>query len=167
MDFGILGVFFATIVLVIALKARGGAGAVNSAALFPIEARIDALLKNAGVRYDANVDMPVDVLDALTRGDKIEAIKRYRVAKGVGLKEAKDVVEQTKGGYLRVQEKLDALLKSAGVQYDPSAGIQEAVTEAIRANKMIEAVKLYRAATGVGLKEAKDAVEEKKRQMGM
>src|SRR5437764_14638715 len=36
---------------------------------------------------------PPAVLDALRRGRKIEAIKLYREAAGVGLKEAKDYVE--------------------------------------------------------------------------
>ena len=36
----------------------------------------------------------------------------------------------------------------------------------IRAGRMIEAIKTYRAATGQGLKESKDAVEEMKRRLG-
>src|SRR5262245_6629702 len=34
-----------------------------------------------------------DVLEALQSGNKIEAIRRYRAATGLGLKEAKDAVE--------------------------------------------------------------------------
>jgi ribosomal protein L7/L12 len=34
------------------------------------------------------------VLDALKRGEKINAIKEYRLVTGVGLKEAKDFVEE-------------------------------------------------------------------------
>jgi hypothetical protein len=34
-----------------------------------------------------------ELLDLLRRGDKIEAIKRYRERTGAGLKEAKDAVE--------------------------------------------------------------------------
>jgi hypothetical protein len=37
--------------------------------------------------------LPPDVLDALARGNKIEAIKLLRGHTGLGLKEAKDAVE--------------------------------------------------------------------------
>jgi len=42
------------------------------------------------------------IAEALYRGQKIDAIKRYRELRGVGLKEAKDAVEQLEAG-LRVQ----------------------------------------------------------------
>ena len=40
-----------------------------------------------------SADMPADVITALSRGQKIEAIKRLREARGIGLKEAKDAVD--------------------------------------------------------------------------
>ena len=43
---------------------------------------------------DVNQDLPIDAIAALERGSKIEAIKCVRIAQGVGLKEAKDIVEQ-------------------------------------------------------------------------
>ena len=138
-------------------KMRPATGDATS--LAPIEKRVDALLKNAGIRYDPVSSMPAGVQDALTNGNKIEAIKLYRDATGVGLKEAKDAVEQTGGGTQRIVAKLDALMKGLGVKYDPAAGGMAAVDDAIRAGNTIEAIKLYRTATGAGLKEAKDAVE--------
>lgn len=42
--------------------------------------------------------LPDDVLDALRSGNKIEAIKRLREATGLGLKEAKDLVEAHEAG---------------------------------------------------------------------
>lgn len=42
----------------------------------------------------ANQDLPNEAIKALERGSKIEAIKCIRIAYGVGLKEAKDIVEQ-------------------------------------------------------------------------
>ncbi|WP_409079661.1 ribosomal protein L7/L12 [Pseudomonas sp. SG20056] len=38
-------------------------------------------------------DLPVEVAAALERGQKIEAIKLLRELRGIGLKEAKDVVD--------------------------------------------------------------------------
>lgn len=37
--------------------------------------------------------LPEDVVAALVQGNKIEAIKRLRTARGMGLKEAKEAVE--------------------------------------------------------------------------
>jgi len=37
--------------------------------------------------------LPEDVIAALVQGNKIEAIKRLRAARGIGLKDAKDQVE--------------------------------------------------------------------------
>ena len=41
-----------------------------------------------------DTDTESEILDALQRGEKIEAIQRYRQVTGVGLKEAKDFVEE-------------------------------------------------------------------------
>jgi hypothetical protein len=42
--------------------------------------------------------LPAEVVDALRRGNKIEAIKLLRNATGLGLKEAKDAVERIEVG---------------------------------------------------------------------
>lgn len=42
---------------------------------------------------DIHRTLPTEALTALQRGSKIEAIKHVREAHGIGLKEAKDVVE--------------------------------------------------------------------------
>lgn len=60
-----------------------------------IEGKLDAILKHSGVRFDPLEGIPPDALDALRRGQKIEAIKRYRHATGAGLQEAKDMIEET------------------------------------------------------------------------
>ena len=64
------------------------------AVLSRIDAKLDLLLKQQAIEYDPYKDISFDVRDALQRGRKIEAIKRYRKEKGVGLKEAKDFIEQ-------------------------------------------------------------------------
>lgn len=43
---------------------------------------------------DVNQDLPGEAIAALQRGSKIDAIKFVRIARGVGLKEAKEIVEQ-------------------------------------------------------------------------
>jgi ribosomal protein L7/L12 len=65
----------------------------HTRALSRLESKVDALLKHQGVHFDPYSDVPATVIDALRRGEKIEAIKQYRSATGVGLKEAKERVE--------------------------------------------------------------------------
>jgi ribosomal protein L7/L12 len=57
------------------------------------EAKIDLLLKHAGLTYDPHANVPPGVVEALRAGKKIEAIRQYRMATGADLKEAKEFVE--------------------------------------------------------------------------
>jgi hypothetical protein len=59
-----------------------------------IEAKLDLLLAEAGLEYDPLKDALPEIVEILRRGDKIGAIKCYRNASGVGLKDAKDYVEE-------------------------------------------------------------------------
>lgn len=61
-----------------------------------LEAKVDALLKHAGATYDPLRDVPPDVIEAIHRGETILAVKRYREATGVGLKEAKDFLDEVR-----------------------------------------------------------------------
>jgi ribosomal protein L7/L12 len=72
-------------------------------------------------------------------------------------------LEQRLRSVSRVERKLDALLAQAGVRYDPYGSAPPEVIEALRRGKKIEAIKHYRAATGAGLKEAKEYVDELER----
>jgi len=58
----------------------------------------------------------------------------------------------------RLEDKVDLLLKQAGLE-EPPAPRQDEVAALARAGKKIEAIKVYREATGAGLLEAKEAVE--------
>jgi ribosomal protein L7/L12 len=63
----------------------------------------------------------------------------------------------------RLEAKIDLLLAHAGLSYDPYATLPPEVVAAIRGGDKIAAIKAYREATGAGLKEAKDFVEEARR----
>jgi ribosomal protein L7/L12 len=91
--------------------------------------------------------LPAKVLDALQRGNAIEAIKLLRESTGLGLKEAKDVIDE----HLRGKPSM-APAASAG-------RIPSSVAEALQRGNKIEAIRLMREHTGLGLKEAKDAVD--------
>jgi hypothetical protein len=58
-----------------------------------IEMKLDLVMQQAGVEFPPYKALPGEVIDALKRGEKIAAIKSYRAATGVGLKEAKDRIE--------------------------------------------------------------------------
>jgi hypothetical protein len=77
-----------------AVVARMTSGRSHLQPLSRLEAKLDALLKHAGIQFDPYADVPQPVIDALRRGKKIEAIKEYRAATGAGLQEAKDYVEE-------------------------------------------------------------------------
>lgn len=101
----------------------------------------------------------------LSANQKIAAVKLYREQTGVGLAEAKDAVEVCERG---------GTLPSPGVPATASQGPPVAsgsrdalVLEHLLAGRKIDAVKAYRQATGAGLKEAKDAVEELARRHGI
>ena len=61
---------------------------------------------------DANKDLPAEAIAALERGSKIEAVKCVRIAYGIGLKEAKDIVEQ----FLERSQSLKKHMVSANVE---------------------------------------------------
>ena len=96
--------------------------------------------------------------DLITNGRKIEAIKFYREQTGLGLKEAKDAVEAMEeamrsGAPLPVQQDQEATHR---LLLDIKSDL---LHELIFAGQKIRAIKFYREEYGVGLKEAKEAVE--------
>lgn len=57
-----------------------------------------------------------------------------------------------------VERKLDLLLKQLGV--DPNEGLDEQIQQLVKSGQKIEAIKLYRMQSGLGLKEAKEHIEQ-------
>ena len=88
------------------------------------------------------------VRDLLAQDKKIEAINAFRQATGTSLKEAMDVVENIGSG--------DSWQRAKIIP----AERHDQITDLLRQNRKVEAIRLYRETTGIGLKEAKDAVEE-------
>lgn len=93
--------------------------------------------------------LPAKVLASLQRGNTLEAIKLLRESGGLGLKEAKDVIDRHLRG--NVVSHANAAAGTA---------LPADVAEAMRQGKKIEAIRLLREQTGLGLKEAKEAVEQ-------
>lgn len=98
-----------------------------------------------------------ELLELLKSGHFIPALKHYRDKHGVGLAEAKAAI--------------DAWRAQAGHHEQAAQAVETAVTDpqivaAIRKGKIIEAIKLYRAKTGVSLQDAKEAIDTWRRQLG-
>lgn len=59
-----------------------------------IERKLDLLMKNNGIEYNPGADIPAHIIQKALNGEKIAAIKLYREHARVGLKEAKDAIEE-------------------------------------------------------------------------
>ena len=92
--------------------------------------------------------LPDDVLAALQRGQTIEAIKLLRGSTGLGLAEAKDLIDRHLGG------RPVSIARST-----PLTELPADVAAAMQQGNKLEAIRLLREHTGIGLKEAKEAVE--------
>lgn len=93
-----------------------------------------------------------EIIDLLKQGRKLEAVKLFRELAGVDLKQALEEIE-----YI-----------AAGLENEPGQEpmtpappeIPEEVRKLALEGKKIEAIKILRHKTGLGLKEAKDQVDE-------
>lgn len=86
------------------------------------------------------------------------AIKLYRESTGVGLAEAKAAVE--------AMARNEAVKPPDGVMNYDNPILDGRIRSLLSKRQKIEAVKIYREEYGVGLKEAKDAVDGIERSMG-
>lgn len=80
-----------------------------------LDAKVDALLRASGVKFDELQDVPADVPEALERGETILAIKRFRQATGGGPQRSEGF--RRRGPASRVDGKL-----SLRVNVDNAAG---------------------------------------------
>ena len=96
--------------------------------------------------------LPPDVLAALAEGETIAAIKLLRERTGLGLKEAKEVIDQHLSG--------NPVALAAGARVGMGeVPLPATVVAALQGGNKIEAIRLLREATGLGLKEAKDVID--------
>jgi ribosomal protein L7/L12 len=120
--------------------------------------------------------LPPEVLRALERGQLIEAIKLLRQSRGLGLKEAKHVVDahmgrgspphaakthaaQTRAAQTHAAQPHEPM-HAAPAHPPPSAPADNnGVLAALQAGNKIEAIRRMRNATGMSLKQAKEAVD--------
>jgi ribosomal protein L7/L12 len=89
----------------------------------------------------------------MRQGKKIHAVKAWREATGVSLADAKRAVEQVEAGGAPSWTPVDRAPHLLGPE------LIVAVRELKRRGRTIEAIKLMRQQTGLGLREAKEAVD--------
>ena len=94
MDIGAYVMITITFVFVINVLAQTLAMQKRLKQLSQVDAKLDALLQQAGTKFDPFEFVSAEVANALKSGDKIEAIKYYRKTSGASLKEAKEFVEE-------------------------------------------------------------------------
>lgn len=103
-----------------------------------------------------------EIKELLASGNKIAAIKRFREETGTDLADAKAAVESLEaGGSLPSEE------PSSDRSSQTDADLRNEVVRLLERGSKIEAVKVYREQTGLGLKESKLAVEEIGEQNGI
>jgi ribosomal protein L7/L12 len=107
--------------------------------------------KEAVEAIERGESFPQAVDEALVRllqqGHKIEAIKLYRQRTGVGLNEAKDAVEAIqRGNHFHDLE-------------DSENSLHETLVSLLKEGRKIDAIRVFREVTGLGLKESKAVIE--------
>jgi ribosomal protein L7/L12 len=98
--------------------------------------------------------LPADVQAALSRGDFMGAIKLLRAASGLGLAEARALIDRQRSPAPRAKAKAGAPSATW-----PPGTLPPSVSEAVHAGRTIDAIRLMREHSGLGLKEAKAAVD--------
>ena len=104
--------------------------------------------------------LPPQAAAALAAGNKIEAIKQLRLARGMSLAEATAVIEAHERGVARGFEDLRPSVSS----HEGKLVIPPDAVDAMRKGDWMVALKVLREVKGVGLAEAKAALEQMKRQ---
>lgn len=117
--------------------------------------------------YDARLIKSDEVMRLLRAGQKIKAIQLYRGDTGASLSDARAAVER-----MELALKLGiapGITQAQGDTFDPKSEVPGSKREDISLSpeienlliqgKKIEAIKVYRQQTGVGLREAKDAID--------
>ena len=136
---------------------------LTNASLKDAKGAVEALMRGdyvdgpAPANPSAGSSQERQILDLMSQGREIDAIKLYRSWTSAGLKEAKNAVEAMARG-----EPVHIPVPAPSLADDSMDGQIRAL---VAKKQKIEAIKIYRLATNLGLKEAKDYVESIEAQM--
>lgn len=135
---------------------------ITGVGLAEAKSAVEALARGENVNIPAPAQqsqlsdpfLETKIRDFLAKGKKIEAIKLYRLEYNVGLAEAKSAVEALGRG-----ENVNIPASAPQSQLDDPL-LESKIKEFLAKRNKIEAIKLYREAHKVGLKEAKDVIDQ-------
>ena len=101
-------------------------------------------------------------------GQKIMAVKLVREERGLGLAEAKEIVDRLETALQPASAAVpvECSVREAPNAVEPPADLHRQVAAVLKSQGKIQAIKVYRELTGLGLKESKDAVEALEREVG-
>jgi ribosomal protein L7/L12 len=108
----------------------------------------------AHVAAPTHADLKNEVRALVAGGQIIQAVKLVRERTSLGLKEAKDMVDHVEDG-----ARSSAPAISSMTFGNTHINVDDEARRLVAAGSKIEAIKLVRERTGLGLKEAKDYVE--------
>lgn len=103
-------------------------------------------------------------------GQKIEAIKVYKEITGMGLRESKEFIDNLEAQLREENPEFPRNFFSAAKPQRPSMGNMpeddaKKMTDFIFAGQKIAAIKMYKEASGLGLKESKDIIDALEKQL--
>jgi ribosomal protein L7/L12 len=119
--------------------------------------RLHAAARASG-QWTASLDEAIRA--DLAVGNKIQAIKRVRETTGVGLKEAKDLVEAFARGELSAAPAAAPARPAIGDAGEFDAAVESEVRRLLAAGEHLAAIARIRETTGLGLAEAKSLADE-------
>ena len=140
------------------------------------EQEVDFILHQMGIDPALIVPPPADPVQRLLLAkNKLQAIRLSRESAGVGTKEAVEAIEamdqemsNVATRLAQLETKVDFLLRQLGI--DPATITpppEDLISEALRAGNRVQAIKIYRELHGGGIREAKEAVEALRTEMGL
>jgi ribosomal protein L7/L12 len=152
------GVVLVLLVVMALLRGRSRARVIEAPAAEPVPGEPAAASPDGSPTASMTMAAADSVVRAMVgRGEKIQAIKMVREMTGLGLEDAKNYVEALPNAPSMMTVARQMMMASSS-----SAGGASVRTEAIallNRDQTIEAIKLVRERTGMGLKEAKDYVD--------
>lgn len=172
----IIGIVAALVVVVVILSAafRGMRPKLPEPQVFtpsPTTARSLPASSSASATSGLTPQVVAEIDRLVGAGQKIQAIKLFRDATGVGLKEAKDRVEHwsisTTAAHTAAVSNASAAYSSitpsaptpSSVRAALPASVASEIDRLVAGDQMIHAIKLVREHTGLGLREAKNVAE--------
>jgi ribosomal protein L7/L12 len=159
---------FAIIFILVTWAASASLTARYRAEIRRLEQKVDFLYRKFEIDYgkEQAASLPGQVRDLAASGDKIGAIKAYREATGADLVTSKHAIDGLVAGGAPPFSAPSPVNQPGYPEITPLGRmLSPEVMRLVESGNKIQAIKLHREQTRVGLKEAKDAVEVYEREL--